>query len=195
MAAAPAPRMAVLTRLRLRSAWWLPRFMYHTIRSERQARAAGGNLRVDLRARPGLAFETLTVWQSEGVMRAYVRATPHVQAMKILSAMVSEEGNARLPAFASSRICVGASARRDPHVSGQPSGAIFPDSGPSPAHTRPRACMQCSEAATVRIELAEDESPEDIDWDRAEDELVERGKLHRVDVPSADQAAGRIVVT
>uniref|UniRef100_A0A7R9Y8R5 Uncharacterized protein n=1 Tax=Prasinoderma coloniale TaxID=156133 RepID=A0A7R9Y8R5_9VIRI len=140
MAAAPAPRMAVLTRLRLRSAWWLPRFMYHTIRSERQARAAGGNLRVDLRARPGLAFETLTVWQSEGVMRAYVRATPHVQAMKILSAM-------------------------------------------------------CSEAATVRIKLAEDESPEDIDWDRAEDELVERGKLHRVDVPSADQAAGRIVVT
>ncbi|MGJ4894993.1 MULTISPECIES: antibiotic biosynthesis monooxygenase [unclassified Bradyrhizobium] len=56
------------------------RFWWHTLRAVRQARAAPGNLRVELRPVNGI-YHTLTVWTDEASMRAYVRSGAHRRAM------------------------------------------------------------------------------------------------------------------
>ena len=70
-----------ITHLRLRSVRFLPAFVWHAIRTDRQARRAGGVRSV--RTRPGefLAFLTLTTWDSRQAMLAYRNTAAHGRAM------------------------------------------------------------------------------------------------------------------
>lgn len=62
---------ALVTRLRLRSPWFLPQFLLVSNRSVRQAKATPGNLDVQVRKTEGLTFWTLTLWKNAKAMRAY----------------------------------------------------------------------------------------------------------------------------
>jgi hypothetical protein len=73
--------LVAVTRLRVRSVWFLPGFIWQTGRSFWQARRAPGSLGVALRRAEGLAFWTVTAWRDEAAMRAYRVAPPHLHAM------------------------------------------------------------------------------------------------------------------
>ncbi len=79
-----------LTRLRLRSAWYLPKFFWHAIRSNAQARKAPGSLGVELFNDAKLAFWTKSAWEDEASMRAYMLAGAHRKAMPTLMDMCDE---------------------------------------------------------------------------------------------------------
>ena len=70
-----------VTHLRLRSVRFLPAFVWHAFRTDRQARRAPGVRSV--RTRPGefLAFVTLTTWDDEASMLAYRNSAAHGRAM------------------------------------------------------------------------------------------------------------------
>jgi quinol monooxygenase YgiN len=79
-----------ITRLRLRSFWHLPRFVYHAVRSRKQAQKAPGNLRVDVLSDDNLAFWTKSLWKDEASMRAYMLSGAHRTAMPVLADMCDE---------------------------------------------------------------------------------------------------------
>jgi hypothetical protein len=72
---------ASVTRLRVRSARYLPAFLWHTLLAQRQvARApgfSGGRLLIDI----GRTFWTLTVWENEQDMKAFRGSGPHAKVM------------------------------------------------------------------------------------------------------------------
>jgi heme-degrading monooxygenase HmoA len=70
-----------ITGLRLNSALHLPTFWWHAIRSMRQAQRAPGLIRAEARRVDGV-HHTLTIWESEAAMRAYLASGPHLSAMK-----------------------------------------------------------------------------------------------------------------
>ncbi len=70
-----------LTRLRVRALRFLPLFAIHAVRSRRQASKAAGFLNGSLLADRKWTFWTLTAWESEAAMRAYMVSGPHKQAM------------------------------------------------------------------------------------------------------------------
>ncbi len=70
-----------ITRLRLRSFWFLFPFAWHTSRCNRQIRAAEGCLSIDLRGGPDKIFWTKTVWRDEAAMRAFMASGAHLKAM------------------------------------------------------------------------------------------------------------------
>ena len=72
--------LSAITRLRLRSWWFLLPFQWDTFRSMRQARRAEGCVMMALRFHQG-AFWTLTQWRDAESMRAYMTAGPHKKAM------------------------------------------------------------------------------------------------------------------
>ncbi|NVO04793.1 MAG: DUF3291 domain-containing protein [Rhodoferax sp.] len=74
-----------VTRLRIRSSWYLPAFFFYTLRAARQARAASGNAAVQLLPDAHRTFWTCTLWTDLAAMRAYVSAGPHRQSMKRLA--------------------------------------------------------------------------------------------------------------
>lgn len=70
-----------ITRLRVRSLWFMPGFARMAALSARQAARAPGNLTVGF-LREGLRiYWTSTSWESEAAMRAYMLAHPHKAAM------------------------------------------------------------------------------------------------------------------
>ena len=75
------PVYVSITALRVGSPFLLPVFWWHTLRAVRQARAAQGNLSVDLR-RIGDAWHTLTVWRDRAAMLGYVQSGAHLRAMR-----------------------------------------------------------------------------------------------------------------
>lgn len=70
-----------VTRLHLRSWWYLLPFMGYAVRATQQAKIAPGILDVQTRKTEGLAFWTLTTWMDEAAMRAYMGSGAHRQAM------------------------------------------------------------------------------------------------------------------
>ncbi len=74
-----------VTRLRLRSTWFLPPFIYFVVLSMRQARQTSGCLGVRGRKTRGLSFWTLTLWESEAAMKTFRMQSSHRQAMPKLS--------------------------------------------------------------------------------------------------------------
>lgn len=70
-----------VTRLQLRTWRVLPGFLSMTLGSWRQAQQAPGNLGVRLVREAGLIFWTLTAWEDETAMRAYMTTGNHRQAM------------------------------------------------------------------------------------------------------------------
>lgn len=70
-----------VTRLRIRSIRFLPAFALDFIRTNRQVRTAPGFRRGSLLADRGLAFWTLTAWDTEDSMRRYMLSGSHRTAM------------------------------------------------------------------------------------------------------------------
>jgi len=70
-----------VTRLRVRSWRHLPGFLWHSFRSERQARSERGNLGVTLLAEANRTFWTCTVWADQSDMRAFMTVGAHRKAM------------------------------------------------------------------------------------------------------------------
>jgi hypothetical protein len=74
-----------VTRLRIRSPWFLPAFFFHAMRSTRQARAATVHGAVRLLPDARRTFWTCTLWPDLDAMRAYVSAGAHRKSMKRLA--------------------------------------------------------------------------------------------------------------
>jgi hypothetical protein len=74
-----------ITRLRLRSIWYLPAFMWHAWRSARQAQTTTGNLGFDSRAEAGLVFWTKTIWTEAAAMNYFRTSGAHQTAMRYLA--------------------------------------------------------------------------------------------------------------
>jgi hypothetical protein len=70
-----------ITRLRLRSGWYLPEFIWRSMRSLSQARKAEGSLAATVRNQPGLIFWTRTVWRDSDATRAFTLSGAHKSAM------------------------------------------------------------------------------------------------------------------
>jgi hypothetical protein len=70
-----------VTRLRVRSLYYLPAFLWMTLRAQRQSVGApgfgGGRLLVDRRS----TYWTLTAWEDEKAMKAFRGSGAHVRVM------------------------------------------------------------------------------------------------------------------
>lgn len=95
-----------ITRLKLRSLWFVPSFAVHTWASLRQVRVAGGFQDGALLTDRSLTFWTMTAWDSEDSMRRYIIAGAHKQAMAKLmnwcdeaSVVHWQQGQAGLPSW------------------------------------------------------------------------------------------------
>jgi hypothetical protein len=93
-----------VTRLRVRSAWYLAAFLFRALRSSRHARRSTGNLGVDLLTDSRLTFWTKTAWKDEASMRAFMLGGPHKRVMPKLADWCDEasvvhwtQENATLP--------------------------------------------------------------------------------------------------
>lgn len=70
-----------VTRLRVRSIRFLPRFFWHTRLTLRQVERSPGFIGGSLLPERGWVFWTLTVWESEPMMRAYMTSGDHRAVM------------------------------------------------------------------------------------------------------------------
>ena len=73
-----------VTRLRVRSWRFMPRFFLGAARSARQAGQAPGNLAVAVLRDRKLTFWTCTAWTDEASMKAFVLSGPHRAVMRNL---------------------------------------------------------------------------------------------------------------
>ena len=79
-----------ITRLRVRSIWYLPLFLLHAMRTSAQAQKAEGVLGAQTRFEKNNVVWTKTVWQDEALMKKYRGSGAHQAAMRLLSEMCSE---------------------------------------------------------------------------------------------------------
>jgi hypothetical protein len=70
-----------VTRLRVRSVFFLPSFLFRAMRIGRQASKASGSLHVRVLNESRNVFWTSTSWESESDMRAFMIAAPHGPTM------------------------------------------------------------------------------------------------------------------
>lgn len=77
--------LIALTRLRVRSPWFLPMFHWHALRAARQARSAPGNIDVVLFKDAHRTFWTCTAWNDLEAMRDFMSGQPHRSAMRKLA--------------------------------------------------------------------------------------------------------------
>jgi heme-degrading monooxygenase HmoA len=61
--------------------WYLPEFIWRSVRSLSQARKADGCVAATVRNQPGLVFWTRTVWHDMEAMRAFMLSGAHRHAM------------------------------------------------------------------------------------------------------------------
>jgi len=73
-----------ITRLRIRRWWYLPRFIWASLHSAKQAARADGNLHVALLNDRDRTFWTATSWRDEAAMKAFMHAAPHGPVMRRL---------------------------------------------------------------------------------------------------------------
>jgi heme-degrading monooxygenase HmoA len=79
-----------VTRLRLRSIWYLLPFAFRASAAGKQAQRSTGCHGVLTRKTRGLAFWTLTMWEDEKSMRSFVAKSPHREMMPELPAWCDE---------------------------------------------------------------------------------------------------------
>jgi hypothetical protein len=79
-----------ITRLRVRSIWYMPIFIVHAMRSMSQAQSAEGIAGVETRFEKNNVVWTKTVWQDESLMKKYRSSGAHQVAMRLLSEICSE---------------------------------------------------------------------------------------------------------
>ena len=70
-----------VTRLRVRSLWFMPGFAFYAIQARSQVRSAAGFQDGSLLADRNFTFWTMTAWDSEESMRRYMTAGAHKKAM------------------------------------------------------------------------------------------------------------------
>lgn len=70
-----------VTRLRLRSLWFVFPLAWHTSRCNRQIRAADGCIASEVRGGPDGIFWTKSIWRDEAAMRAFMASGAHLKAM------------------------------------------------------------------------------------------------------------------
>jgi heme-degrading monooxygenase HmoA len=76
----------LLSYLPLRHGWQIPQFLLHTARIMAQLRRSKGLLGFSLRAELlAKRFWTLSAWQNEAALQAFVRAQPHSQTMRAMA--------------------------------------------------------------------------------------------------------------
>lgn len=73
--------LVAATRVRLRSLWYFPAFVWRAAQAGKQARTAPGNLHSDQFRDAKGAFWTLTMWQDESAMRAFMMSGAHAKIM------------------------------------------------------------------------------------------------------------------
>ena len=119
-----------ITRLRVRSWFYMPAFVIEAVRTSKQAAAADGNLAVAVLRERGNIFWTATSWSSASAVRAYMLAAPHGPVMRKLmdwcdeAAVVRwEQDSAELPGW------------DEAHRRLQQEGRLSKVNHPSPAHT------------------------------------------------------------
>jgi hypothetical protein len=76
-----------ITRLRVRSIFYMPLFILHAMRTITQAQKADGVQGVETRFEKNNVVWTKTVWTDEATMKKYRGSGAHQVAMRILSAM------------------------------------------------------------------------------------------------------------
>ncbi len=79
-----------VTRLRLRSGWYLLPFLLWAFRSSRQAAKTPGCLAIEGRKTRGLTFWTRSLWKDEASLKSFMIAAPHRKAMPKLYAWCDE---------------------------------------------------------------------------------------------------------
>lgn len=84
-----------ITRLRVRSFWYLPLFMLHAMRTMMQAQRAEGVQGVETRFEKNNVVWTKTVWSDEAAMKQYRGSGAHQVAMRLLAEVCSEAAYAR----------------------------------------------------------------------------------------------------
>jgi quinol monooxygenase YgiN len=84
-----------ITRLCVRSIFYMPLFILHAMRTMTQAQKAPGVLGVETRFEMGNVVWTKTVWTDEAAMKKYRGSGAHQAAMRLLSEMCSEAAYAR----------------------------------------------------------------------------------------------------
>jgi len=70
-----------ITRLRIRSLRFMPRFVIHAVGSVRQTRQADGFVAGSLLRDRKRTFWTMTVWRDQAAMRAFMSSGAHLRAM------------------------------------------------------------------------------------------------------------------
>ena len=73
-----------LTRLRIRSIWFMPRFAWQMLVTRNQIQTAPGFQRGSTLADRKWTFWTMTAWDSQESMRAYMTSGAHQRAMPFL---------------------------------------------------------------------------------------------------------------
>ena len=85
-AASERDYVALLSYLPLNSGWSIPRLLLYNTRVRRQLRTSAGLVGYSLRARlVASQFWTLSAWEDETALRAFVAALPHAAVMKALA--------------------------------------------------------------------------------------------------------------
>lgn len=79
-----------ITRLRVRSIFYMPLFMLHAMRTMTQAQKADGVQGVETRFEKNNVVWTKTIWVDEAKMKEYRGSGAHQIAMRILSEMCNE---------------------------------------------------------------------------------------------------------
>jgi hypothetical protein len=83
--------VALLSYLPLKSFWRVPQFLVYTMQVTRQLAAAQGLLGYSALARPlSKRFWTLSAWESEAALRAFVQHPPHVRLIIVLTPHMAE---------------------------------------------------------------------------------------------------------
>jgi quinol monooxygenase YgiN len=83
--------VALLSYLSLKSYWRVPQFFVYTAQVMRQLAAAQGLLGYSVLARPlSKRFWTLSAWENEAALRAFVQHPPHVRLMAALAPHMGE---------------------------------------------------------------------------------------------------------
>lgn len=82
--------LLAVTWFRLKSVWLLPQFLLHSKKTFAQAEQAPGQVLVDTRSTGLTQFWTMSVWESEEQMKAYLYADAHGEAMGLKSKFVAD---------------------------------------------------------------------------------------------------------
>jgi hypothetical protein len=95
-----------ITRLRVRSWFYLPAFLFASLRIGKQVKSAPGNLGAKVLNDRKRVFWTCTGWDSEAAIRAFMLAPPHGPVMRKLLEWCDEaalvhwtQDNSELPSW------------------------------------------------------------------------------------------------